>query len=141
MKSWLVRVAGALALAGCAASGAEPPGGGSPPIAEEAVAADGAAEPITLRWRATREDGVFGYIAYRAEQRQGPFVRLNDEIVLARADGAPVHDYELVDTEVEAGRTYHYYLDTVSTTGRKSRFSGVVSRTADAALPGPDPSQ
>ena len=38
-------------------------------------------------------------------------------------------DYSWVDDAVESGKTYYYYLDAVSLTGIKQRFSGIIDRT------------
>ena len=40
-----------------------------------------------------------------------------------------VHNYLWTDHNVEPGKTYFYYLDTISRGGKKQRFSGVLSRT------------
>ena len=44
------------------------------------------------------------------------------------ADGPPPHRYTYEDREVEAGRSYYYYLESISKGGLKSRLSGVVTR-------------
>jgi hypothetical protein len=87
---------------------------------------------ITLTWSARNEGTVYGYLIYRAERRQGPFLRINHDIVRVdeTATDETVSRYRWVDTTVTPGATYYYYLDTVSLQGRKSRFSGVLKKTA-----------
>ena len=82
----------------------------------------------TLSWTAESEQGVYGYLVYRAEERDGPFLRVNETIVRVPADEAERHEYTWVDSDVEPGKVYHYYLDAVSTEGVKQRFSGILSR-------------
>jgi len=94
----------------------------------------GAAPPeppsATLKWQAKQESQVYGYLIYRAEKREGPFLRINQAIVHARAaDDESVQSYVYVDRDVEPGKTYYYYLDTVGNDGKKARFSGVISKT------------
>ncbi len=87
-----------------------------------------------LAWQAKTEAGVYGYLVYRAATRQGPFVRRNAAIV--RAEGVDEKDvgrYLFVDCEVKAGETYYYYLDYVTNTGLKVRFSGVQTQKVEAA--------
>lgn len=83
-----------------------------------------------LAWRAKAETGIYGYLVYRSADRQGPFVRRNQAIVKAEGvDENGVGQYVFVDCEVEAGKTYYYYLDYVTNTGLKVRFSGVQTKT------------
>ena len=84
-----------------------------------------------LKWQARDERGVYGYVVYRAERREGPYRRISCQIirVAPRADG--VGEYAYVDRDVRAGASYFYYLDTVGLDGRKRRFSGVISKTVD----------
>jgi hypothetical protein len=93
---------------------------------------------VRLKWTAASEDRLYGYLVYRAEDRQGPYRRVSREIVRVQpAETGPQHRYEYVDREVQAGRTYFYYLDVITVGGRKVTFSGVLARTiaADAKAP------
>lgn len=83
----------------------------------------------TLNWQAATEEGLFGYLVYRSENRDGPFRRTNEQIIRVPADRLDQHDYSWVDGDVESGKTYYYYLDAVSVTGIKQRFSGIIDRT------------
>lgn len=104
-----------------------PAPGGPPPAPAPSPAAPGpeTGEPAaTLRWTVRREADVYGYIVYRSEQASGPFVRVSPEIVQARPGAEDERRaYSFVDRDVEPGRTYYYYLDTVDVGGHKHRFS------------------
>jgi len=121
------RIAGlALALILVAATGSR---GKDTQGVPDAAAADPEGPRVVLRWTATGEDDIYGYLVYRADHREGPFRRMNREIVHARPQGPDAtSDYSFVDLEVEPGRTYFYYLDTVSLGGHKRRLSGVISK-------------
>lgn len=108
--TWCLAVS--LTLAGC--------GGG---------AGDADAPRNTLNWQAATEQGVFGYLVYRSENREGPFRRINDRIVRVPVDVLDRHAYSFVDDNVESGKTYYYYLDVVLVTGVKQRFSGIIDKT------------
>jgi hypothetical protein len=80
-----------------------------------------------LVWNATQEDQTYGYVVYRAERREGPFLRANARVVPVGTGPAPgAYAYE--DDTVEPGRSYFYYLESVSKGGAKTRLSGVVTK-------------
>ncbi len=108
--------------AGCGSDPAPEPSTGAPDTAADEVV-------NTLSWTAATEQGVFGYLVYRSDQRDGPFRRLNERIVRVPDDDLEQHSYTYEDRAVEPGRTYYYYLDVVSRAGAKQRFSGVISKT------------
>jgi hypothetical protein len=85
-----------------------------------------------LTWNAGQEEQTFGYLIYRADKPEGPFRRVNASIVPV-IGGPPPHRYTYEDREVEAGRSYYYYLESISKTGRKSRLSGVVTKVIPPA--------
>lgn len=89
----------------------------------------------TLEWKAAKEAGVYGYLIYRSEAREGPFLRIGSEIVHVSKEPGEVHSYRFVDTTVVGGRTYFYYLDKIATTGEKTRLSGVVAKSVPATRP------
>lgn len=90
------------------------------------------AASTTLSWKVAEEAKVYGYIVYRSDHRDGPFQRLNRQIVRvkdAERDDAGQSRYRYVDAQVESGKTYYYFIDAISVQGRKQRLSGVKSRT------------
>lgn len=101
-------------LTGCAARGKAP----APSPAEN-----------VLRWQAQNEKRVYGYLVFRAEQPEGPFLRISRQIIHVPPDAPEIGSYQFIDREVEPGRTYYYTLDMVRSTGHKTRFSGVISKT------------
>src|SRR6185295_15446501 len=105
-----------------------PPPGAPKPV-ESAPSEPSKKRAVSIRWKATKEDPVYGYLIYRAERREGPFLRLSREVVKVTDRSAPANEYRYVDTTAEPGKTYYYYLDSVSLSGIKRRFSGVLART------------
>lgn len=96
--------------------------------------AEATAGPQTvLRWKARSEKGVYGYLVYRANVEHGPYHRVNREIIHVNPQTLEdPSEYRFVDRDVEVGRTYYYYLDTIADNGKKSRFSKVISKTVTA---------
>lgn len=87
-----------------------------------------------LVWTAEQEDQTYGYLVYRAERREGPFLRVNPQVIRVGSGGTRgAYAYE--DLAVEPGRSYFYYLESVDTGGQKRRISGVVVKVIPPAAP------
>ena len=85
-----------------------------------------------LVWNAAQEEQTYGYLVYRAERREGPFLRVNARVVTVGSGPAPgAYAYE--DDTVEPGRSYFYYLESVGKGGAKTRISGVVTKVIPPA--------
>ncbi len=85
-----------------------------------------------LTWNAGQEEQAYGYLIYRADKPEGPFRRVNARIVPV-SDAPPPHKYTYEDKDVEAGRSYYYYLESISKGGVKDRLSGVVTKVIPPA--------
>lgn len=85
-----------------------------------------------ITWKATQEKDTYGYLVYRAERPEGPFRRVNAEIVRV-APGEGPHSYAFADDQVAPGHTYYYYLESVDRTGKKSRLSAVMAKVIPPA--------
>ena len=85
-----------------------------------------------LTWNAGQEEQTYGYLIYRADTPEGPFRRVNARIVPV-SDAPPPHKYTYEDRDVEPGRSYYYYLESISKGGLKSRISGVVTKVIPPA--------
>ena len=123
-------VAALLVAAGFAAP--LPAGDAATPPAPTATPATSAA--VVLEWSARSEEGVYGYLVYRSLRREGPYRRVSADIIHARHAPPPAtSSYRFTDPEVVPGRTYYYYLDTVSQSGLKQRLSGVIAKEVAGA--------
>ncbi|HET9767701.1 MAG TPA: hypothetical protein VFS60_12680, partial [Thermoanaerobaculia bacterium] len=83
----------------------------------------------TLQWQAADEREAYGYLVYRSDSRAGPYVRINPQLLWVDRIGPEPHRYRYVDEDVEVGKTYYYYVDYVTKSGRKQRFSPMLSKT------------
>lgn len=101
---------------------------GAPAVA----AADSPANKLS--WKVTDEKGVFGYIIYRAERREGPFLRVSPAIIRkppAEPATTTAGTYRYADNSVQPGLVYYYFIDVISEGGRKQRLSGIMARKTE----------
>jgi hypothetical protein len=80
-----------------------------------------------ITWEVRQEQETYGYLVYRADRREGPFRRVNGQI-LRVSSGADPHVYSYTDDQVAPGHTYYYYLESIGRGGTKSRLSGVMTK-------------
>ena len=79
-----------------------------------------------LRWSTASEADNFGYDVYRGESEDGPFERITGEPLLGAGTTNDPSHYEFVDESVDPYKTYWYYVESISMTGERERFSPVV---------------
>lgn len=91
-----------------------------------------AAEPtpgaVELQWRVQPNEQIYGFNVYRSEERSGPFVRVNTDLVKAAADGAGGLQARFEDHPDSSAAVLYYYVDTVKQNGRSERLTGVLSK-------------
>lgn len=83
-----------------------------------------------LRWTTATEHENFGYDVYRAESEDGPFERINKDPILGAGTTDEPTSYEFVDSDIDPYQTYWYYLESISMTGVKERFTPIFRKKA-----------
>jgi len=69
---------------------------------------------ILLSWETAEELNNLGFNLYRAEDLQGPKVQVNSKLIPSRNPGGTSGAvYEFLDTQVIAGKEYHYWLEDI----------------------------
>ncbi|MCD6290655.1 MAG: hypothetical protein J7M34_09155 [Anaerolineae bacterium] len=86
------------------------------------------AAPIVIEWSTETEVNTVGFNLYRAESPDGPFERINKELIPASPDPLAGGHYVYTDTQVIAGRTYYYELEDVESDGNTTRHGPIVVR-------------
>lgn len=96
----------------------------------QAMAATPPADPPghgpLLKWQVSNENNVYGYLVYRGDAENGPFLRVNKEIVHVdgdKGDGV-TSTYSWRDNSATAGKTYWYYVGLLNRDGTKQQLSG-----------------
>ncbi|HEY65208.1 MAG TPA: hypothetical protein G4O02_11620, partial [Caldilineae bacterium] len=84
--------------------------------------------PIVVEWSTETEVNTVGFNLYRAESPDGPFEKINKELIPASPDPLAGGHYVYTDTNVIAGRTYYYQLEDVESTGATTRHGPIVVR-------------
>jgi hypothetical protein len=82
-------------------------------------------KPVTLRWTTASEFERYGYHVYRARSTDGPFERLTIESLPAAGTTDVPQQYTFEDPNVEADQAYYYYVESVSTSNARERFTPV----------------
>jgi hypothetical protein len=120
-----------LLAAACGSAGAgNPTAGHLAPTAtpDPSTTAGGDAEENysnRIKWKTASELNNFGYDVYRGDSPEGPFERLNPEVI----EGAGTTDvstaYEYVDRTIDPYGTYYYYVESISMNGVRERFTPI----------------
>ncbi len=92
----------------------------------KAVAEEGAEDfNNTIKWSTASELDNFGYDIYRSESDDGPFERINAEVVEGAGSTDEVTRYRYVDDTIDPRRTYYYYIESISMAGARERFTPI----------------
>lgn len=103
-------------------------------VAHPARCADEAPR-LTLRWTTASEVDNAGFYVFRSEQKDGDFKQLNEKMLPGAGNAEVPSKYVYVDLDVQDGKTYYYYIESVSLSGKHEKFSPVIDRTC-CAKPG-----
>jgi hypothetical protein len=88
---------------------------------------------VTIEWSTASELDTAGFNLHRGETKDGPFTRINADLIPASPDPLIGGSYLFTDTTVVAGRTYFYQLEDVETNGTVT-VQGVVEVKAEGGL-------
>jgi hypothetical protein len=79
-----------------------------------------------LKWSTATETENFGYDVYRGDSEEGPFTRITEEVIPGAGTSDLPSYYEFVDDSIEPGRAYYYYVESISMSGVRERFTPVI---------------
>jgi hypothetical protein len=72
---------------------------------------------VTVEWSTASELNTAGFNVLRGTSENGPFTRLNREVIPASPDPLVGGTYVYTDTDVTPGQTYYYQLEEVEIGG------------------------
>ncbi len=88
---------------------------------------------VTVEWSTASELNTAGFNVLRSDNSDGPFTRLNPEVIPASPDPLVGGSYVYTDTNVTPGQTYYYQLEEVESGGGTSP-QGTVVATAQRGI-------
>ena len=79
-----------------------------------------------ITWSTESEVGTAGFHVYRANQEDGPYEKVTQNLIESKGDPFTGGEYEFRDLNVQAGQTYFYQLEELETTGNFTRLPDTV---------------
>ncbi len=76
---------------------------------------------VTVEWTTASEVDHAGFNLYRGDSPDGPWIKLNQNLIPPAGDPIVGGRYSYVDDDVEPGRTYYYLLEDVALDGTTTR--------------------
>ncbi len=80
---------------------------------------------ITIRWTTQSEINNLGFNVYRSETAEGPYQKINTDIIKGSGNSTEQHSYVFVDDRLVGSEKYYYKLEDIDLSG-KSRFHGPI---------------
>jgi hypothetical protein len=79
---------------------------------------------VRIRWRVETQEENYGYNIFRADSADGDYAKINKGIIPGQGSTNIPTDYCYEDRSVERGKTYYYYIESVSTSGVREVVEG-----------------
>jgi hypothetical protein len=92
------------------------------------------ASVVIVEWTTESEVDTAGFNIYRSESVEGPYIKINPELIPSSPDPILGGRYIYTDTNVVAGRTYYYKLEDVEL-GGTTTMHGPIEVVAEASSP------
>jgi len=85
---------------------------------------------VLLSWSTASETENLGFEIYRSTQEAGDYAKATPEMIPGAGTSAEQHDYQWLDADIEAGKTYYYKLADIDFDGNRT-FHGPVSAACE----------
>ena len=79
----------------------------------------------TIRWKTASEVDNFGYDVYRGKKEEGPFECINESPIEGAGTTDVPQSYVYVDDTIDPDQEYFYYVESISMSGERARFTPV----------------
>jgi hypothetical protein len=98
-------------------------GDNSLPVELSAFSATTSGDNVIIKWRTESEVNNVGFSVYRSEIEDGKYIK----ITFVNGDGntGMPTDYQFIDKNAEANKTYYYYLEDIDIAGVKNRSNTI----------------
>jgi hypothetical protein len=84
----------------------------------------------TARWTTASETDTFAYDVYRGDSENGKFVKITKKPILGNGTTSETHKYEFVDDTIDPCKEYWYYVEEITTSGERTKFTSVFKAEA-----------
>lgn len=91
---------------------------------------------ITLKWRTESEQENYGFNIYRSLSKDGPWEKVNPEVVPGHGTTSEPHEYKFVDTHIFKFTQYYYQLEEIDLSGNTKRLPYTI-KGMDKKTPAP----
>ena len=76
-----------------------------------------------IKWATASEVDNFGYDVFRGDSETGQFVKINQNTIPGAGNSDTPSRYEYTDSAIAEGKTYWYYVESISMTGQREKFT------------------
>lgn len=77
----------------------------------------------TARWTTASEQDNFGFDVYRSNSEKGEFTKLTKDPIVGAGTSDETHKYEYRDASIDPCKEYWYYVEGISTSGARAKFT------------------
>ncbi len=88
---------------------------------------------VILNWTTASEINTAGFNIYRSDSKDGPWTRINPQIIPSASEKVMGGKYRYEDTTTQSGKTYYYQLEDVEFNGTKVTHNPVVVAVPDSS--------
>lgn len=89
---------------------------------------------VIIKFRTETQENVYGFNIFRGDSQDGPFTKLNKEIIPGSGTTQDPKSYEFVDKPLLLGKTYYYYLQEVTYSKLEKNITGVNPKVVELPL-------
>ena len=82
---------------------------------------------ITLKWRTESEEDNYGFNLYRSLSKEGPWEKVNEQVVPGHGTTSEPHDYRYVDENILKNTRYYYQLEEIDMSGNPKRLPHTIT--------------
>ncbi|MCX8062355.1 MAG: hypothetical protein N3D16_07225 [Anaerolineales bacterium] len=85
---------------------------------------------VVIEWQTATEIDTVGFNLYRAEDPQGPFLKINDALIPSSNEPLKGGSYRFVDANVVPNRVYFYQLEDLDLQGKSTKHEPISVQAA-----------
>ena len=76
-----------------------------------------------VKWVTASELNNFGFDVMRGDSEEGPFTKVNEHTITGAGSSDTPSHYKFVDEAIEEGKIYWYYVESISMSGQREKFT------------------